>query len=275
MTENLLAFDTGSQVATALERLSEVLARARCAILKPGAVVQGVLFSPELGTALDGYPAEHLLASISDIDCQESATNGEVWRYPGVFEVSQDVLQACAALNEAKATFEATVKALEASGVTSHTLRSAYRASGLPRLHPLQAWRRIVLLEGQPASIGFTLAKRSEGTERLTRDEAVEKLLDKRAFDIAEQLRTLDPATVLSWHTPVSPHVRANIVWGEGASAQRKMCHASLPFLVAPGMWPTKRVRFNLPRDHEKRSDAKGDLLFYLPFREGAYLKVA
>lgn len=272
---NSLAVDVRSQVSTAIVMLTDALSNARRVILKPGAVAQGVLYSPELGTALDGYPAEHLLAAISDIDCQESAANGEVWRYPGVFEVSQDVLQAFTALNKAKATFEATVKALEASGATPHILRGAYRASGMPRLHPLQAWRRTVLLDGQPASIGFTLAKRSEGTERLTRDEAVEKLLDKKAFDIADQLRTLDASTVISWHTPVSPHIRANVVWGEGAGALRKMCHASLPFLVAPGMWPTKRVRFNLPRDHERRSDSKGDLLFYLPFREGAYLKVA
>lgn len=272
---SIQASDIGFALKPALEDLAAALSSVREEILCRGGVRQGIIYSPELGEPIEHDIQEGLAKALSDIDCQDASSNGSVWRYPGVIEASDGLITRIRDLNSAKHELEHVARSLQRAGATEKLMRQGYRLAGYPRIHPLQAWRQIVLLEGKPESVGFTVSKRSEGTVRLTRDETVAKLREHRAFDIAEGVLALPEGTEISWHVPVSPHIKANVVWGEGASAVRQMFHASLPFIVGPDCWPGKRVRYNHPRDHAKRSDCRGTVIAYLPFREGAYLKAS
>lgn len=272
---SIQASDIGFALRPALEALMSSISSVRSEILKSGAVRRGIIYSPELGEPVELSIEEGLLKAVSDIDCQDASSNGSVWRYPGVVEVSETLITLIKELNGAKHSLEEAVRALQRAGATDHMLRQGYRLAGQPRIHPLQAWRQVVLLEGKPESVGFTVSKRSEGTMRMSRDETVARLREHRAYDIADGILALPEDTQISWHTPVSPHIKANVAWGEGPSVVRQLFHASLPFVVGPDCWPSKRVRYNHPRDHAKRSDCRGTVIAYLPFRKGAYLKAS
>jgi len=265
-------------VGEALQAMCEALTAFNRACAEPGAVVRGLRFN-----AMDGQTEESdascsskLLEAINTWDITDESTNGSVIRYPGAFEVTDSVIQAANLLNNAKSNFSSTVTTLESSGADSRQLRVAYRAAAMPRIHPLQAWRQIVILEGPNlASIGFTVSKMCHSIEVMTLVEAVKRLTQCNAFDVIEALESLPPASTIHWHTPVSRHVRANVVWQNGETRSSRMYHASLPFLVPAGDWPSKRVRFNQPRDHSPRRDKKGVSYATLPLRKGAYLAVS
>lgn len=271
MTERM-QFEVNSAVEPELRRLGGALAALKAAISATGAVKRGILYSSDLLEPLEGEPDEQLAIAISDWDCIDNTENGVVHRYPGIFEVSDEVVARCRDLNEAKTEFESLVRALEHAGATPYQMRLAYRAAGHPRIHPLQAWRQINILDGGLSSVGFTIAKQAQGVERLSCGETAKRLYERGANDIAEMVQSYGEQSEFCWHTPVSRHVRANLTWGGGDAVARRMIHASLPFLVSEGCWPSKRVRFNPPRDHSRRKDAANDVIAYLPFRKGAYL---
>lgn len=266
-------------VAQALEALCEALAAFNHACAQPGAVVQGVRFN-----AMDGTPEAHeesctaklLLEAINTWDITDESSNGSVIRFPGAFEVALPVIQAAGVLNDAKSNFATIVNNFQNSGADSRQLRVAYRAAGMPRIHPLQAWRQIVTLSGPDlASIGFTVSKMCHSIEVMPLAEAVSRLGLANAFDVIEALQSLPPSSTIHWHTPVSRHVRANVVWQSEDTVIRRMFHAPLPFLIAAGEWPCKRVRFNQPRSHSPRKDKKGINYTNVPLRKGAYLSVS
>lgn len=261
-------------VTEPLEALVDALQEFKRACLQPGAVLRGQLFNPMDGMPnADGNPTELLIEAIGNWDIATEALNGSVNRYPGVFEVEESVMSAAQRLNESKLVFAGAVKSLEADGIDPRSIRTAYRSAGLPRLHPLQAWREVFLLQGTDlASVGFTVVKGGHSIEVMPVEEARERLLKANAMDVLEQLRGIPEGQAIHWHTPVSRHIKANVVWqGESGRATR-MYNASLPFLVCKGFWPTKRVRFNQPRSHAPRKDTKGTSIAYLPMREGAFL---
>ncbi|MBC7198360.1 MAG: hypothetical protein H5U32_03825 [Pseudomonas balearica] len=259
-----------------LDALREALAAFTQSCSKPGAVIRGERFNAMDGLPEPGEPSELLIEAVSTWDIANESVNGTVTRFPGVFEVSEAVLDSAYSLNRAKLFFSEAVSALESQGVDSRQIRQAYRAAGLPRLHPLQAWREIVVLDGENlTSVGFTVVKGGHSIEVLTVDEARERLRQAKADDVLEQLQALTEQASIHWHVPVCRHIRANVVWQSEGNRAARQYHASLPFLVQEGCWPRKRVRFNQPRDHAQRSDTKGTIYARLPQRQGAYLSVS
>ncbi|MDU4254453.1 hypothetical protein [Pseudomonas sp.] len=263
-------------VAEPLEALCEALAAFNQACATPGAVIRGELYNAMDGQLEPGDPAQQLIESVSTWDIAPESANGSVTRFPGVFEVSATVIDAARRLNNAKLLFSSAVSSLEAEGVDSRQIRLGYRAAGRPRLHPLQAWREISILEGSSlASIGFTVVRGLNSIEVMTLAQALERLRETNADDVIEQLQGVPESSSIHWHLPVCRHIRANVVWGKGENRATRMLHASLPFLVEEGCWPSKRVRFNQPREHAKRRDTKGTIYAHLPSRQGAYLSVS
>ncbi|WP_326430267.1 hypothetical protein VQ574_21330 (plasmid) [Stutzerimonas frequens] len=259
-----------------LDALRENLTAFNRACSEPGGVIRGERFNAYDGCPEQGQPSDLLIEAVNTWDIGSESVNGSVTRFPGVFEVSDSVMSAARNLNSSKLLFSGTVSAMEKDGVDSRQIRQAYRAAGFPRLHPLQAWREIVLLDGENlASIGFTVVKGGHSIEVLTVDQARERLRQANADDVLEQMQALTDKNMIHWHVPVCRHIRANVVWQTEEIRSARQFHASLPFLVNEGCWPRKRVRFNQPRDHAQRNDIKGTVYAQLPQRQGAYLSVS
>lgn len=261
-------------VCESMEALQEALNAFNKAVHEPGAVAGGIRFNSMDGLEETGRTATALLhEAINTWEMTQESENGSVIRFPGVFEVSDRVIDAAIQVNAVKADLSKTVLKLETEGADSRQIRVAYRAAGYPMLHPLQAWRQIVILrDPNLASIGFTVAKLSHSIEVMTHAEAMKRLDDLNASDVIEQIAGLPADSTLRWHTPVTRHIRANVVWQTEQNRISRMFHASLPFLVPIGGWPSKRVRFNQPRSHAPRKDRKGEIQAYLPLRKGAYI---
>lgn len=277
----MIESDIGTVQATealkgALDGLVESLHQLRSAILKPGAVIQGVSYDMHLATPLEGEPCELLVRALSCWDMAEQSSNGSVPRFPGVYEVSEEVLERANIHNGQKQYFEDCIKALIESGIKPNKMRELYRRFGHAKIHPLQAWRQInVITVPSLSSISFTIAKFTESIETLSFDESIARLSRGNASDVIEQLIQMADSKAVRWHKPIATHVRANLVWGAKEQRLSRMLYASLPILLQEGNWP-KRVRFNKPRQHAKRSDAKdARATIHLPFRDGAYLTVA
>lgn len=234
-------------------------------------VEHGVMYDPLTGEEVDagGRLEGLLIEAVCALDVPTNSVNGSVDRYPGVFSVSPALIEATHALNTAKENLENATRSLD---IKWRELRTLYAMAGWARIHPLQAWRRINILDVEDLySVGFTVAKKEMATELLTLEEVTQRLSDRDAFDVLDQIRKTD-CTEFGWHEPVSPHIRANVVWGKGVTRRGQRFYASLPFLVeAPG-WPSKRVRFNQPREHAVRSDIKHASMIPLPFRRGGFI---
>ena len=265
-------------IAPALDHVAELIAQIKHEALSAEGVIQACFFDPADGSLLETDPTEYFLKALSTWDAADSSENGSVVRFPGLVEVSPALFSLLPTLNKAKQSLEAAVMQLELAGTSRSQMRNAYRQSGHPRIHPLQAWRQVVCLAGNLTSIGFTVSKKGSGSELIRLDEALTRLCNANAFDLAEMIRSESEDTIIRWHEPVSRHIRANVAWGAGAEAVRKQFHASMPICVPTGAWPTKRVRFNEPkedREHKVRSDRIEGKSIRLPFREGAYFQVA
>ncbi|MBF6615606.1 MAG: hypothetical protein ITG07_02660 [Candidimonas sp.] len=264
-------------VCESMDALQEALNGFNKAVRASGAVARGIRFNAMDGLEETGLtPSELLHQAVNTWDMTQESENGSVIRFPGVFEVNQAVMDAAHRLNIAKSNLSKTVAQLEEDGADSRQIRLAYRASNYPTIHPLQAWRQIVTICGPNlASIGFTVAKLSHSIEVMTHSEAIKRLTEANAGDVVEQIANLPQDTTIHWHTPVSRHIRANVVWQTEDARISRMFHASLPFLVPIGHWPSKRVRFNQPRNHAARKDRKGTLQAYLPLRKGAYISAS
>ena len=237
-------------------------------------VDHGVMFDPLTGEEVDssGGLAELLTNAVCSVDVPPHSLNGSVDRYPGIFSVSPKLIVATHELNAAKERLESVTRGLD---IKWRELRSLYAMAGWARVHPLQAWRRVNILDAADLhSVGFTVAKKEMATELLSLEEICQRLSDRDAFDLMEQVQ-MTGGTVFGWHEPVSPHIRANVVWGKGNTRRGQRFYASLPFLVAAPGWPSKRVRFNQPRDHAVRSDLKHTSMLPMPFRQGGFISVA
>ncbi|MDH4602465.1 hypothetical protein [Pseudomonas syringae] len=267
---------TSMDLASHLTELMRSLQAMKTAVMSPGAVGKGLVFDQLSGEAIAGDLPNLLAHALTSIEVAEGSANGSVVRFPGCFEVSQSVIEHADCLNAAKENFKLCVKDLEESGLKPHELRGIYRKLGHSRIHPLQAWRKVNVVNGAGLeSIGFSVAKSTEGIEALTFSELVARLEAANASDVIEALLADRAPAQVQWHTPVSRHIRANIVWKNDQLRTSAMLHASMPFLIPQGSWPTKRVRFNQPRSHAKRSDSRANNVVHLPFRAGAYISWA
>lgn len=265
---------SASDVADALMSLTDASHSFRTAVLEPGAVQQGLMYNALDGHELAGDSAELLLRAMLSFDFGDDMENGSVLRFPGCFEVRQSVLACAQNLNAAKDQLKNAVKALEVAGVKPHQIRVMYKSLGHSRIHPLQAWRQIHTLN-QPnlESVGFTVAKSIDGIERMSREAILARLRGLGAEDLVDQIEGRPDIKTFRWHVPVAPHIRANVVWKQNGERAAQMFHASLPFLVPEGSWPSKRVRFNKSRMHDARSDACNELVFSsAKIRKGSFI---
>lgn len=264
---------TTTDLAVKLSVLADRLSAARDAILAPQGVVRGVMFDQYTGAESGCSTANQLADAVTDVDMALESENGSVLRFPGLYSVSEEVLHHVRALNTAKSDFEHCVTALKNSGMSAYLLRVAYRRLGYARIHPLQAWRQINILDAEGLeSVRFSVAKAVEGVEVLTYAQTLVRLEEVNASDVAEQIRSISGTSKFQWHEPVSRHLRANIVWGSGKNTTKAMKHASMPFLVPADCWPVQPVRFNQPRSHNTRADAIRVHVIDLPHRTGAYI---
>lgn len=271
------AFDIDYELTPALTEFVAALRSLEDALGQDRAVGKSIFFdvhTNEMVTPDD--PAAYVKEALGDLNCDDQRKDGQVVRYPGVVEVSSLAWQKLHQFNQAKQALREAVDRCYQLGAKAHELRIAYSRAALPRLHPLMAWRKINLLEEQLESIGFTVAKGIDSIERMTVGQAIAQL-EGIGDDVAEQISRYPRDKQLSWHEPTSPHIRANLVWKTESSTQKKQKHACLPFFVPIGQWPTKRVRWNKPKETEgeARNDSlKGDR-FELPFRTGGFLIVS
>ncbi|MEH6688669.1 MAG: hypothetical protein V7693_15585 [Halopseudomonas sabulinigri] len=235
---------------------------------------RGIMFDSATYSEIEGSPTYLLRSALGDLSIPTDAENGNVNRYPGVFCVSDDSLTDIKSLNIAKAAFQSAVNSAESAGCTRIDMRKIYRAMGASRLHPKHAWRQVTILEETDLqSVGFTVAKNSESSSQMTLVEVNEILNKFGAFDIAAVVNN-SGAKHIRWHEPVAPHVRANVVWGSKEDSRRQMFYASMPFIIPEGIWPEKRVRFNKPRHHSKRSDFSQLGNIPLPFKQGCSITI-
>lgn len=257
----------------AIKRLSCSLAEVRLTLSTPGAVERWSLYDAMTGAPVEGDGQKLLLQALTTLDMSANSANGSVIRFPGLFEVSPGLGAQLEAMNSAKHALESAAKALISAGIGPRHMRLLYSRFGYGRIHPLQAWRQINILQREPLRVGFTVAKSTSSIERLSLIEALQRLQRMGALDIAEQLENLQPLASVHWHTPISRHIRANITWRESPEKRlQRMLHASLPFVVYSGGWPKDGVFFSQPREHAQRRDKKGGVVLHLPFRDGAFL---
>lgn len=271
------AFEIDYELTPALAEFIASLREVEAAMDHPDCMGKSIFFdvqSNDVVTADD--PSAYIKDALGDLNCDDQRKDGQVTRYPGVVEISPEAWHTLHRFNRAKQAMREAVNRCYGLGAKAHELRTAYIRAGLPRLHPLMAWRKINLIEEQPQSIGFTVAQGIDSIARMTITQAL-SLLEGVGDDVAEQISHYPRDRQLSWHEPTSPHIRANLVWKSDTSTVRKQIQASLPFFVPIGHWPAKRVRWNQPKDTEGeiRKDAlKGDR-YELPFRTGGFLIVS
>jgi hypothetical protein len=260
-------------VFDALTSLVGSLNRFRAAALVEGAVGQGKLFD-DLGAPMEGDNAELLISAICKWDVAADSENGIVQRFPGLFEVSSELLDAINDLNACKTTLEEKASTMEAATPRDrqNKLREILRMQHLAKAHPLQCWRTIHVIDQEKIkTVGFSTINKSIGSEVLTKDEALARLRRRDAFDVVEQLEA-EKCSSVRWVMPVSPFIRANVSFWQDEVLTNTTYHASLPLIVKKGAWP-KKVKFNLPRETPvTRQDSPKSKTINLPFRENAYL---
>lgn len=274
----MLNYDHSQQEAyDAVTSVLGALNRFKAAALVNGAVSEGVLFD-ELGTPVEGSKSELLISAICKWDVADESESGKVLRFPGVFEVSTELMKAIVDLNESKLELEQKASAIIAATARDrqNKMREILRRQELGRAHPLQCWRSIhVIDQEQIKTIGFSTINKSIGSETMTKEEALRRLRRRDADDIAAELERTKCSTV-RWVSPVSPFVRANVSYWVNDALINKSIHASLPFIVQKGAWPEK-VKFNVPRDNPvtRENVPKKGTIIDLRFRKNAYLAVS
>ncbi|MGO4801083.1 hypothetical protein ACEN2T_17535 [Pseudomonas sp. W22_MBD1_FP4] len=275
----MLNYDHSQQdVFDAVNSVLGALNRFRAAALQEGAVSQGVLFD-DLGYPCEGNKSELLISAVCKWDVADESENGNVLRFPGVFEVSDDLLNAIGDLNQSKSALELKAGAIISANARDrqNKLREIFKRQGLGRTHPLQCWRLIHVIDHEEIkTIGFSTINKSIGSEVMTKAEALRRLERRDAQDIIEELEG-EVCSTVRWVTPVSPFVRANVSYWVNGALTNKSIHASLPLIVRKGSWPEK-VKFNVPRvnpvtrsvDPEEKTKK-----INLRFRENAYLALS
>jgi|TARA_Y100001934_G_scaffold283650_2_gene405193 hypothetical protein len=235
-------------------------------------VYQGVMFDPNTYDQREGS-AEYLLRmAVCDTNMASDSINGEVNRYPGLFSVPSHVIELTHALNEAKSALYAAVHSLLEQGYSAVQLRAIYREAGAPRLHPLQAWRQVPIIPADDLTcVGFTIAKRLSTSYMMSVDDSVQALIADNQHELANMILE-QGATGVRWHKRIAKHVKANVVWGAGESRSSRLIYASMPFLMEGDTWAKKRVRFNVPRDSDRRCDGRREASIPLPNSDGAHI---
>lgn len=281
----MISTDPAIDIAVSLDALAGSMNLIRK--FAPANVLRGVFYDAT-GSEIEGDPTELFIRALSSWDTVDESKDGTVIRFPGLVEITPKLLGLILDFNAKKTALEQTAEAWKkhpSMPQTGRQMRAHYDKAGYRRIHPLQAWRKVVHVpstsgDNQDAlsSIGFTIQQRGYSSQVLTLDQATAKLIEANAYDLLDRLEAdaVPKDSKFRWCEPVQPHIRANAVWGSGANAARDQYHASMPLCVLEGFWPTKRVRYNPPKktEHSVRSDSFSENPRYLlPFRSGAYLQ--
>jgi len=160
---------------------------------------------------------------------------------PGLAGVSADTCELALRLNEAKQHIEELsvkwrkVVVKNRDGDSVSLVQDAFAQAGLPRIHRVQLYRKLVLLDSKPDRVGFfqahsrSVAKVDHaGVERLLRRQGGDDLSVRMALGKLNSLPFDEPLA----HVKVTPsHVRANISWRKKGQIVRIMRHSSMPIL--------------------------------------------
>jgi hypothetical protein len=160
---------------------------------------------------------------------------------PGLAGVSAETVELAVRLNEAKQQIEALsvkwrkVMVKNSDGENVSLVQDAFSQAGLPRIHRVQLYRKLVILDSKPDRVGFfqahsrSVAKLDHaGVERLLRRQGGDDLTVRMALGKLNSVPFNEPLA----HVKVTPsHVRANISWRKKGQIVRMMRHSSMPIL--------------------------------------------
>lgn len=189
-----------------------------------------------------GDARQRVIEAITTVRYQDGQAPNTALSFPGVVAVSPETAAALEALNAAKNTLRAALRAMDgqrvtrADGVREPLSRAALHDLGEPRLHLLQAWRLVPLI-ARPLQIGFTWAHVRK-VSRLSVAEATTRLqrlgegphLQMQLARLAE----LDPAETLAEVLPAAVHPRANLLMDAKGARQQLRVVLPIAFIDAP-----------------------------------------
>lgn len=267
---------TREEYSSAIIELKSTLDQVKHWALEPGAISTAVFFSPS-GQAREGDPVELFISAISAWEVETDSENGAVSRFPGVISASPALIKSIDEFNNAKQRFAAAGANLSASSAKERReiARKALVQSGLSRAHPLQCARSVsIVREPNLRSIGFTETRKSISSVTMTIAEAIAKLTRIDAWDLIEEVekRVAEKGCKhVRWVKAVAPFIRANISYQQDGALEKLTLHASLPIVVAHGVWP-RRVKFNLPKTVPGERAKRVTDEDVIQFGENAYL---
>jgi hypothetical protein len=218
---------------------------------------------------------------------QDDQDGRETLTCPGIVGASSKTLETAITCNEAKDAFKNAVLALKTlSKPEVHALMAdlnhrheevarAMKRMGAARLNLKQAYRHIPFLQERPLKIGFTWSKQGRTIQRTTVAEA-RSLLERRVEtpQIEMELQRLagvPSSEILARARSVSPHLRANVVFGANhRGTKRRLMQAPLPIMVP--LTPTESLPDFVPVDPKpmagsrlQRSDVRIEEEMFLP----------
>lgn len=178
---------------------------------------------------------------------------GTVMRLPGVFILSDSVLQEARAVNSAKAGLQVAIETLRKELNMQPKMRPVLMRRALgPNFILNQLKRSIQVFDAAPRQISFTWAGHTSGKERVRVGGLRERLLleaEQRALNNSvpiedtpewldwKALANLDDDQVLDFPKPIAPHPRC-MLWFTASSRYDAMVHANLPIFVLEGSSP-------------------------------------
>lgn len=191
-------------------------------------------------TPLVGRAArDHAVAELTRTRCHYHQHPATVTRAPGALASSQETIAAARAVNTAKDAFWAAAQRISPRAPT----RRRELHSMIPRISLMQTRRHVVAWDAKPDRIHFTWAAHTTSTRALTAGEMDQELVRRlrrgppEGYDRERwqalldygraRLAELPEAEPVAIQTPMAPHVRAHVYWGQ----KRPVSAAPLPFL--------------------------------------------
>lgn len=180
------------------------------------------------------------MAAYAQFTFDEDQDARTAFRHPGVVLGSTDeLLGEVAAINVMKSDLKDAIAELEKD---KHK-RSSLCNRLFPKVAMSQVYRQIVVLDEEIKAVRFTWMRRTVGTKRMTRDDALQHIDENLAKEAAagldarvqalvmvrDRLSSMAADSVVYSRRQVPPHPRANVVYRNGTT---KMVHANLPFIV-------------------------------------------
>lgn len=195
-----------------------------------------------------------------DLWYQEDQDGRETRIYPGLIALNREQITLAAEVNLAKDQFRKVVHAMkeedsvrwrEIQGQLARRyqgLNDAMSREGLSRLHLKQVFRHMPLVVKRPDRVGFSWYTSGRSIQRITKQEAWERLtqLNTESAHIRiqmERLATLPDNEPLARVQRQAPVLRANLVFADG---RRKSMNVSLPLLF-PSQGVNELPDFSVP----------------------------